>query len=263
MGNSPVNVSDSIAMDSAPVVDSDSVERRTESVQVDSGEAVAVGADLAMKISLSLSQALHQLNTSSDKDVVFEKIYRLLGITTADGDNTLHTAVLNKQQDALKFILDVSHKMKFAEILNESNSAGNSPLHLAVLSNQPDPARLLIEYQASPNSVDHDGNSPVHLTIKHRQLDILAMLLNDTVDLNLANNAGQFPIHLAVRAGLLEAVRVLDEHGTDVDARDKVAGKTALYMATEDNKVDIIKYLVREAKADVDCKSFNGSTSIT
>ena len=101
------------------------------------------------------------------------------------------------------------------------------------------------------------------MTIKHRQLDILAMLLNDTVDLNLANNAGQFPIHLAVRAGLLEAVRVLDEHGTDVDARDKVAGKTALYMATEDNKVDIIKYLVREAKADVDCKSFNGTTSIT
>lgn len=253
---SPINVGDRITVDSAPLEDE---------IKMEADVAAPVPSDqedLSTAVAMSLSQALNQFAASSNKEVVFEKIYHLLGVTTADGDNTLHMAVLNKQEEALRFILDVSHKMNFTEILNEKNVDGNSPLHLAVLTRQSSLVRLLIQYNANPNVVDCDGNTPIHICVRHGLMDILAVLLNDQADLNMANNAGLFPIHLAVKWGCVKSLWVLTEHGVDVDAQDKVSGRTALYMATEEDKKDIIEYLVNEAKADVTSKSFNGTSSM-
>jgi len=258
---SPINVADRITVDSAPLEDDIKMESDVAPVTASSGASFEED-DLSTKVAVGLSQALHQFSAASNKEVVLEKIYHLLGVTNADGDNTLHMAVMNKQEEALRFILDVSHKMNLTEILNEKNLDGNSPLHLAVLTRQPQLVRLLIQYNANPNVVDADGNSPMHICVRYGLMDILAMLLNDQADLNIANHAGLFPIHLAVRWGCLKSVWVLTEHGIDVDAQDKVSGRTALYMATEDDKKDIIEYLVKEAKADVTSKSFNGTSSM-
>lgn len=44
--------------------------------------------------------------------------------------------MLSGQEEALDYILEVSSRMLFHEIIEERNQDGNTPLHLAVRANQ-------------------------------------------------------------------------------------------------------------------------------
>ena len=46
---------------------------------------------------------------------------------------------------------------------------------------------------------------------------------------------------------MLSVVKVLVDHGLDVDARDQVAGRTAIHLAVERQLEDMVLFLVKEA----------------
>ena len=49
----------------------------------------------------------------------------------------IHIAVINRQVDALKLIIDMVDKLDVGDVLDEPNRIGSSALHLAVETNQP------------------------------------------------------------------------------------------------------------------------------
>ena len=79
-------------------------------------------------------------------------------------------------------------------------------------------------------------------------------------DPNIPNHFGKFPLHIAVENNLLPLVKVLVDHGLDVDARDQVAGRTAIHLAVERQLEDMVCFLVREARVDIMKEDYNGVT---
>ena len=61
---------------------------------------------------------------------------------------------------------------------------------------------------------------------------------------------------------MLTIVKVLVDHGLDVDARDQVAGRTAIHLAVERQLEDMVLLLVKEAKVDLAREDYNGVTVI-
>ena len=57
-------------------------------------------------------------------------------------------------------------------------------------------------------------------------------------------------------------MKVLVDHGLDVDARDQVAGRTAIHLAVERQLEDMVLLLVKEAKVDLAREDYNGVTVI-
>ena len=70
-------------------------------------------------------------------------------------------------------------------------------------------------------------------------------------DPNILNHFGKFPLHIAVENNLLTIVKLLVDHGLDVDARDQAAGRTAVHRAVEQQLEDMVLLLVKEAKVDL------------
>ena len=53
----------------------------------------------------------------------------------------IHIAVINRQLEALKLIIDMVDKIDIGDVLDEPNRIGSSALHLAVETNQLEAAR--------------------------------------------------------------------------------------------------------------------------
>jgi ankyrin repeat protein len=82
-------------------------------------------------------------------------------------------------------------------------------------------------------------------------------------DVNLKDDQGRTLLMHAVLGEMSsrELIRVLLQHGADVDAHDERFGWTALHFAAQEKRVDVIDLLVR-AGAQVNAKDCFGNTPL-
>jgi len=227
----------------------------------DSGSSMS--SDLSNDVLNTMTQAMNNLTTSTDKEKTRTQIREsLMDVTNNEGNNIIHIAVINRQVDALRLIIDMVDKLDVGDVLDEPNRIGSSALHLAVETNQPDAVTMLLASKTYPNKLDRDGDTAVHIAIRENSLLILQVLLQHQADPNIPNHFGKFPLHIAVENNLLSIVKALVDHGLDVDARDQVAGRTAIHLAVERQLEDMVLFLVKEAKVDLTREDYNGVTAI-
>jgi len=220
-------------------------------------------SDLSNDVLNTMTQAMYNLTTSNDKEQTRKQIRdSLMDVTNNEGNNIIHIAVINRQLEALKLIIDMVDKIDIGDVLDEPNRIGSSALHLAVETNQIEAVRMLLASKAYPNKLDRDGDTAVHIAIRENSLQILQTLLQHQADPNIPNHFGKFPLHIAVENNLLTIVKLLVDHGLDVDARDQVAGRTAVHLAVERQLEDMVMFLVKEAKVDLTREDYNGITAI-
>jgi ankyrin repeat protein len=116
---------------------------------------------------------------------------------------------------------------------------GWTPLHEARRMD-PDAVTLLISGGADVNARDRRGQTPLWNAIGARSAACVKRLLAHGADPNvrvptssaLDKDSYEFPIHRAASWGPAEAVRLLIEHGAEVDARDS-SGQSALHFACD------------------------------
>jgi len=196
---------------------------------------------------------------SKKNKTIEEKITHFLGYTTSDGDNLLHTGVMNGDVDILKYLLNATLTYNCKEFLNEKNKEGDTPLHVAIKTPNKFMTRILLEAGANPNIKNMEGNAAVHLALIQADSTILTQLLTisrTNPHLNVANNEGLFPFHLAVKTGKLEIVIIMKEQGCDYNIRDRVSGSTPLHLSLRMGHVHITRYLVLKAMVDPEIANF-------
>lgn len=195
-----------------------------------------------------------------------DKIIHFLGYTTSDGDNLLHTGVLNGDADVLKYLLRAIVTFNCKGFIDERNKEGDTPLHLAIKIPNSSMSKLLLEAGANPNMKNLEGNSAVHLALLQSNSVILTQLLNNTFrinpHLNIANNDGLYPFHLAVKTGKLEIVMIMKEQGCDFNIRDRMRGSTPLHLSLELGHVHITRYLVLKAMVNPTVENFGGQSGM-
>jgi ankyrin repeat protein len=82
--------------------------------------------------------------------------------------------------------------------------------------------------------------------LRRHQTEIVDALLKGGADVNARDAAGFTPLHDAALAGDTGAVRLLLDHGANVNIGDKDSGATALYMAATMGREDAVKLLLEK-----------------
>ena len=124
----------------------------------------------------------------------------------------------------------------------------NTPLILAARCGHFDAVQFLLEHNADVNSQDHKGRTPLHTVMleggfKADRTKIAQLLLKYGANPNARNDDLQTPLHAAiVDEDWLDILRILLEHGADLDAEDK-DGKTALQRSSEDGYEEVTQLL--------------------
>jgi len=101
-----------------------------------------------------------------------------------------------------------------------------------------------------------ESYSKFHFAIQHDDLEAVKVLLEHGADVNKADAYGNAPLHYAIGNPVM--LKVLLEHGADVNKADAY-GNTPLYSASQDGILEIIKMLLEYG---VDVNKANNNNDI-
>lgn len=193
-----------------------------------------------------------------------------------DGDTQLHIAIMQGYVQAALILISLAHHPR---LLNVMNDHLQSPLHLAVLTQQPLIIRRLVLAGADLSLRNFRGNTALHLACANGDL-ACAKALTDPLypmernklipgqkvpalpqNLEQINYNGEMCLHVAVINGHVNLVCLLLRLGTDLEARECLAGRTALHLAVERKCWPIITFLLKECEPCLDTKTYSGLTA--
>ena len=139
----------------------------------------------------------------------------------------------------------------------------SSPVADAAMRGDGEAVRTLLRQGADVNAAQGDGMTALHHAAERGDAELTAMLLYAGASVAAATRIGQYtPLHVASQGGfaavaeaLLKAgagaasgsadlVKLLIDHGADVDARDAEWGQTPLIYAAALNRADAIRVLL-------------------
>jgi hypothetical protein len=124
--------------------------------------------------------------------------------------------------------------------LHVRSYSGMNPLHSAASSGNLKVVRILIEYDpAYINARDKGGSTPL---LWASGASVVRLLLEHGADLNVQDKVGRTPLQSASMRGMLEVVRLLLEHGADVEVKNSF-GKTALQEAAGNGHSEVVELL--------------------
>eukprot|EP00475_Leptophrys_vorax_P042409 TRINITY_DN79996_c0_g1_i1.p1 TRINITY_DN79996_c0_g1~~TRINITY_DN79996_c0_g1_i1.p1 ORF type:complete len:806 (-),score=212.57 TRINITY_DN79996_c0_g1_i1:745-3162(-) len=136
-------------------------------------------------------------------------------------------------------------------------------------NNDPEILKLVIEAGANVNHLDPKGGSAVFLCAQHNRPDLMRILFKygalpapkPSVGHNDARQRNSAPIHIAASRNNIGAMKVLLEHGADVNQKILTSGATALILAAHTNFIDAMKVLI-EYDADLDAYDLDRRTAL-
>lgn len=205
-----------------------------------------------------------------------EEPWQLYYTQDDDGDTQLHIAIVQGFLEAAFSLIRMAPHLCLLNILNDD---GQSPLHLAVLTRQPRIVRQLILAGADPALRNFRGNTALHLACATGDLNSAKALTDPLTSLernyllsrkkvpalpqNLEqrNYDGEMCLHIAACSGHVELVRLLLRLGADLEAREALAGKTALHLAVERGCRTVIAFLLQECRPCLDTQTYAGITA--
>lgn len=115
--------------------------------------------------------------------------------------------------------------------------------HVAAKYNQLEALEMILEAGADPNVIGFDNTSGMQLGITHGNVEITKMFILSGADVNGVDILGNTALHFAAIYGRRDIARMLlRTKGMDASIKNK-DGKTALDIAIEEEKTDIVKLL--------------------
>ena len=138
--------------------------------------------------------------------------------------------------------------------LNAPSADGTTPLHLAVRDNDLAKVNKLLAAGADVKAANRYGVTPLYLACQNADPAMIERLLKAGADPNAVSTEGETALMTVARTGVVEAARVLLDHGAKVDAREEWHGQTALMWAVDEQHPAMVKELIAHG-ADVNAVS--------
>ncbi|GBB88938.1 hypothetical protein RclHR1_15560002 [Rhizophagus clarus] len=185
----------------------------------------------------------------------------------------LHEAAIVGKLPLMKLCVERGVKVDCTDIY------GRKPLHYVCMYGHSEAATYLLSMGADCRSCDHDGYNPLiyAVTIGHTKcVEILlengaqiepleggdhnhiplslacqyghkdiALLLLDKGAKVVPDAEGITPLHLTARQGHHELLKVLTEHCTSLDTRDKYKGWTPIFYAASEGHIECVNVLIQ------------------
>ena len=142
----------------------------------------------------------------------------------------------------------------FAAEVNAPEADGTTPLHWAVRADDLAKVNQLLAAGADPKVANRYGVTPLYLACQNADPAMIERLLKAGADANAVSTEGETALMTVARTGVVEAAKVLLDHGAKVDAREQWHGQTALMWAVDEQHPAMVKELIAHG-ADVNAVS--------
>lgn len=130
-------------------------------------------------------------------------------------------------------------------LIFKKTGLGETPLHYLAVENQLEAVKFLYSRGADLNTINECAGTPLSEAASLGYIDMVKFLLENGANINQITE-GDPIIHEAVRSGNAEIVDLLVRYGADINATDSL-GQTALHeSSSEDEWLDVTKYLVNK-----------------
>ncbi|MEE6498917.1 hypothetical protein FKM82_003252 [Ascaphus truei] len=138
----------------------------------------------------------------------------------------------------------------------------STPLHWAVRQGHLQMIILLLKYGADPTLIDGEGYSSIHLAVLFQHLPVIAYLISKGQSIDIQNMNGMTPLMLSAKQIIgLEPTSFILKFNPSVNAMDKVHRNTALHWAVSSGNVDAVDLLL-EAGSNLDAQNAKGETPL-
>jgi len=173
-----------------------------------------------------------------------------------DGLNALHRTV---RAGLFDLVRDLVEKMRID--VNIPSRTGMTALDYAAVADDLKMFFFLEQSGADPFLKGNDGGTVLHEAAMGDAGSIIYYLLDEKhFHVETKDDRGQTALFEAARYNSLDALRILVEHGADVNARSN-DGATALPCAGTGENFETVRYLA-ECGADLDAGDGNGMTPL-
>ncbi len=149
--------------------------------------------------------------------------------------------------------------------VNTTNMYAGTPLIAALRSGHIDVARVLLSHKADVAYRPWAGEEAIHCAARLGDASLLATILAAGGNAAAVTPQGETTLTLVISSGNLDAVKLLVEHGADVNYQKKTLkqnGNTALAQAAAAGQLAIAEYLISKG-ARIDAHDGMGNTPLT
>ncbi|KAH3835323.1 NF-kappa-B inhibitor cactus-like [Dreissena polymorpha] len=192
-----------------------------------------------------------------------------------DGDTMLFIKIIHKET---KQVLEIINNLPTIEPLHRHNLLRQSALHLSVLTDNPDVTRRLVVAGADVCRRDRLGNTPLHIACIHGFAESAKSLITPIrysearknrykipyqqipQDTEIRNFDGLTCLLLALQQMHTIVAGLLIEIDADINAVDLKSGKTALHIAAENGRREIVEYILKRTGVKLNAGNYAGYT---
>ena len=215
-------------------------------------------SDLNLKRGKYKQQSLHLAASAGLLEIVKILLKNNVSIDSLDKYKMtpLLNAVKNKHSDVAKCLIEHN-----ADLNIKGGMYHQKPLHYAASAGMLDIVIILLQNNASVDSLDIFDNEPLHYALKSKHSDVAKFLIEHHADLNLKHDNNKHThLHYAARYGFFDIVKLLLHNNVNINSLDKHKFTPLLY-AIKNKHLCIAKYLI-EHNADVDLQTRENKTSL-
>src|SRR5688500_16599936 len=134
--------------------------------------------------------------------------------------------------------------LKKAADVNAAQGDGMTALHWAAMNGDAELAEMLIVAGANVRATTRLGSyTPLYLASQQGHGPVIQALIAAGADVKAGTPNGTTPLMVAAASGEIDAVRILIENGSDVNAKDGVRAQTPLMYAAASNRAAVVELL--------------------
>ena len=150
--------------------------------------------------------------------------------------------------------------------LNQITSYGQSPIMAAAVNGHLEIVKYLASKHADLDIKDKNDQTIIHLAAKHNRSSVIEEILDlETTPrdfmVNENDQLDNTPLHLACAEGFLETVRVLVEHGAEIDNKNEDE-QTPFHMAASAGHTEVVEYICGHDKGAVNDLDEDDNTAL-
>ena len=182
-----------------------------------------------------------------------------VNIQNENGNTPLHIAI-SKAVDNNDVIDLIFNKITDLDV---QDNKGWTALHIAAEKGNTYIVEKLIEKNANVNIQNENGTTPLNIAILNAvdNNDVIDLIFNEITDLDVQDSNGWTALHNAAEKGNTYIVEKLIEKNANVNIQNE-NGDTPLHIAVSNNKIDVVKYLVKNKNIQINKQNYDGDTPL-
>ncbi len=115
--------------------------------------------------------------------------------------------------------------------IEATDDEGATAFHFAARDGLFDVVKVLVDHQANCGALNKQAQTPLHLAATNGHYDVCETILEkDPSQVNSVTTCGNTPLHQAAIGGHVEIIRLLIEHGANIEQADN-KGQTPIFIS--------------------------------